>query len=69
MPRFQDETMESHAIGGTTFQFSGKKINELGTTVIITTHNKGVIDFLNKRVITLDAGKVIRDDKHGKYIL
>jgi len=32
MPRFQDETMESHAIGGTTFQFSGKKINELGAT-------------------------------------
>ena len=46
-----------------------KKINDLGTTVLLTTHNKGVIDFLNKRVITLDAGKVIRDDKHGKYIL
>ncbi len=46
-----------------------KKINDLGTTVILTTHNKGVIDFLKKRVITLDAGKVIRDDKQGKYIL
>jgi cell division transport system ATP-binding protein len=46
-----------------------KKINDLGTTVILTTHNKGVIDFLGKRVITLDAGKIIRDDKHGKYIL
>lgn len=46
-----------------------KKINDLGTTVILTTHNKGVIDFLNKRVITLDSGKVIRDDKHGRYIL
>ncbi|HEY4498772.1 MAG TPA: cell division ATP-binding protein FtsE [Candidatus Paceibacterota bacterium] len=46
-----------------------KKINDLGTTVILTTHNKGVIDFLNKRVITLDAGKIIRDDKHGRYIL
>lgn len=46
-----------------------KKINDLGTTVILTTHNKGVIDFLNKRVITLDGGKIIRDDKHGKYIL
>jgi cell division transport system ATP-binding protein len=46
-----------------------KKINDLGTTVILTTHNKGVIDFLNKRVITFDAGKVIRDDKHGKYIV
>lgn len=46
-----------------------KKINDLGTTVILTTHNKGVIDFLGRRVITLDRGKVIRDDKKGKYIL
>ena len=46
-----------------------KKINDLGTTVILTTHNKGVIDSLNKRVITLENGKIIRDDKEGKYIL
>lgn len=46
-----------------------KKINDLGTTVILTTHNKGVIDSLGKRVVTLENGKVIRDDKHGKYSL
>ena len=46
-----------------------KKINDLGTTIILTTHNKGVIDSLKKRVITIDRGKVIRDDKEGKYIL
>lgn len=46
-----------------------KKINDLGTTVILTTHNKGVIDALKKRVITMDRGKVIRDDREGKYIL
>ncbi|MEK9167932.1 MAG: cell division ATP-binding protein FtsE [Patescibacteria group bacterium] len=46
-----------------------RKINDLGTTVILTTHNKGVIDSLGKRVITMDAGRVIRDDKEGKYIL
>jgi len=46
-----------------------KKINDLGTTIILTTHNKGVIDSLKKRVITMDRGKVIRDDKEGKYIL
>jgi len=46
-----------------------KKINDLGTTVILATHNKGVIDFLGKRVITMNKGKVIRDDKEGKYIL
>ncbi|MEI7720063.1 MAG: cell division ATP-binding protein FtsE [bacterium] len=46
-----------------------KKINDLGTTIILTTHNKGVIDALKKRVITMDRGKVIRDDREGKYIL
>jgi cell division transport system ATP-binding protein len=46
-----------------------KKINDLGTTVILTTHNKGVIDSLRKRVITLDKGRVLRDDEDGKYIL
>lgn len=46
-----------------------KKINDLGTTVILTTHNKGVIDSLKKRVITMEEGRVIRDDKEGKYII
>lgn len=46
-----------------------KKINDLGTTVVLTTHNKGVIDSLKKRVITMDRGKVVRDDREGKYIL
>lgn len=46
-----------------------KKINDMGTTIILTTHNKGIIDSLKKRVITMAEGKVIRDDKHGKYIL
>ncbi len=46
-----------------------KKINDLGTTIILTTHNKGVIDSLGKRVITIDNGKIVRDDKEGKYIL
>lgn len=46
-----------------------KKINDLGTTVIMTTHNKGVIDALGRRVITMDDGKIIRDDQEGKYVL
>jgi cell division transport system ATP-binding protein len=46
-----------------------KKINDLGTTVILTTHNKGVIDNLGKRVITMDNGRVARDDKTGKYVI
>jgi cell division transport system ATP-binding protein len=46
-----------------------KKINDMGTTVILTTHNRGVIDSIGKRVITLDKGKVVRDDKSGKYVI
>jgi len=46
-----------------------KKINDLGTTVILTTHNRGVIDSLGKRVISMENGKIVRDDKDGKYIL
>lgn len=46
-----------------------KKINDLGTTIILTTHNKGVIDLLGRRVISMDKGKIIRDDKEGKYVM
>lgn len=46
-----------------------KKINDLGTTVILTTHNKGVIDSLGKRVLTMERGRVVRDDPTGKYVL
>ncbi len=46
-----------------------KKINELGTTVIITTHNKGVVDAIGKRVITMDRGRLVRDDAQGHYVL
>lgn len=43
-----------------------KKINGLGTTIILTTHNKGIIDSLGKRVITMENGKIARDSKHEK---
>jgi len=46
-----------------------KKINKLGTTVMIATHNHDVVNSLEKRVITLDNGKIIRDDKKGRYII
>jgi len=46
-----------------------KKINDMGTTVILTTHNKGVVEALGKRVITMDHGRIIRDDSTGKYAL
>ena len=43
-----------------------KKINDLGTTVILATHNRGIIDSVDKRVITMENGKIIRDTKHHK---
>jgi len=46
-----------------------KKVNELGTMVMLTTHNKGVVDYLGGRVVTMDKGKITRDDKSGKYIM
>ena len=45
------------------------KINELGTTVILATHNKEVINSLGRRVITLQSGKIIRDEKVGRFVL
>lgn len=46
-----------------------KKINDMGTTVILTTHNKGIVDSVGKRVITLERGKIVRDDNSGKYVI
>jgi len=46
-----------------------KKINDQGTTVILTTHNKGIIDSLGKRVIAMEKGRIVRDDKEGKYFI
>ncbi|MFH0852609.1 MAG: cell division ATP-binding protein FtsE [bacterium] len=45
------------------------KINELGTTIILATHDREIINNLGRRVITLDKGKVIRDEAKGRYIL
>jgi len=46
-----------------------KKINDLGTTVVLTTHDKSVVDELGKRVITLDRGHISRDDQEGRYVI
>ena len=45
------------------------KINELGTTVLLATHNKEVVDSLERRVIILEQGKVVRDEEKGKYLI
>lgn len=45
------------------------KINELGTIVILATHDREIINGLDKRVVTIEKGKIIKDDEKGKYIL
>lgn len=45
------------------------KINDFGTTVILVTHNREIVNRLNRRVISIDAGKIISDQKNGKYII
>jgi len=46
-----------------------KKINSYGTTIVLVTHNREVVNLLRKRVITMDAGRIIADQEVGKYIL
>jgi len=43
------------------------KINDMGTTIILATHDKEVVNKVNKRVVVLEKGKVISDFKKGKY--
>jgi len=45
------------------------KVNSMGTTVILSTHDKEIVDGLRRRVITLDNGKLISDDQEGRFIL
>lgn len=46
-----------------------KNIHNLGTTVILATHNREIVGNLKKRVITLENGRVVGDDKEGRFIL
>lgn len=46
-----------------------EKINQLGTTVVLATHNKEIVDTLGMRVVTMDKGEIIRDEARGKYML
>lgn len=46
------------------------KINEFGTTVILATHNREVVNAIGRRVISMEKGKVVRDQiEQGKYII
>ena len=45
------------------------RINKFGTTIVLVTHNREIVNSLKRRVITLDSGMVISDQAVGKYIL
>lgn len=46
-----------------------KNINSQGITIILATHHKDLVDYLNKRVITLHQGRIVKDENPGKYTL
>ncbi len=43
------------------------KVNRIGTTVVIATHDQAIVDAMRKRVIELDKGRVVRDQARGVY--
>lgn len=45
------------------------RINNFGTTVILVTHNKEIVNRLNKRVVTMEKGRIVSDQLKGKYLL
>lgn len=44
-----------------------EKLNTYGTTIIMATHSRDIVDVMKKRVIELEDGVVVRDEKHGGY--
>jgi len=45
------------------------RINKFGTTVVLVTHNKEIVNRLQKRVITVDSGRIISDQEKGRYVI
>lgn len=46
------------------------RINELGTTIILATHNREIVNAVGKRVVTMEKGKIVRDQlEKGKYVI
>lgn len=44
-----------------------EEINKRGTTVVVVTHNREIVDAMNKRVITMHKGVILSDEKKGEY--
>ena len=45
------------------------KINSMGTTVVLATHDNDIVNMAKKRVITLEAGRIVSDQNPGKYLI
>jgi len=46
------------------------KINELGTTVVLASHDTNLVNTIGRRVISMDKGKIVRDQTHhGRYVI
>ncbi|MDD3852019.1 MAG: ATP-binding cassette domain-containing protein, partial [Firmicutes bacterium] len=44
-----------------------KEINQRGTTVIMATHARDIVNYMRQRVVTLDGGRIVRDLERGGY--
>ena len=46
------------------------KINELGTTVVLASHDTNIVNTIGRRVVSMDKGKIVRDQSHnGRYVI
>lgn len=45
------------------------KINRFGTTVVLTTHNKDIVNALKRRVVTVNRGRIVKDEAQGRYAI
>ena len=45
------------------------KINKMGTTIIMATHDRSIVNRLQKRVVTIEDGTIIRDHAKGRYVI
>ena len=44
-----------------------EEINAMGTTIVMATHDRDIVDYFRKRVITMEQGQIIRDVQAGTY--
>ncbi|EQD64911.1 cell division ATP-binding protein FtsE, partial [mine drainage metagenome] len=44
------------------------QINHRGTTVLVATHNREIVDLCRQRVIAVEGGRIVRDEAQGQYL-